>query len=270
MFGAIVGDIAGSRFETGKKPEYDFEIFHKNSFFTDDTVLTCAVAKALLICDGNFSNLGNQTIFCMQKLCSQHQNCGYGQMFYRWLKESAPKPYNSFGNGSAMRVSSVAYAANSLKEVIKLSKKVTEVTHNHPEGLKGAEAVAASIFMARSGKTKEEIKEYIEKNYYHIPKSEAEIQSTFIERTCQATVPQCFYAFFNSNSFEDAVRKAVCLGGDTDTLGAITGSIAEGFYGVPEKMKEKALNYLSDDLKTIIKEFENKYEKKMFVKKVIL
>ena len=260
MLGAIIGDIVGSRFEHAKKPEENFDLFNEKCHFTDDTVLTCAIAKAILNSNDDFSGLEKQTIKCLRELGKQYNNCGYGHMFYNWLKQKNPQPYNSFGNGSAMRVSPICGVAKSLKEVKELSKKVTAVTHNHEEGIKGAEATAVAIWLAKNGKTKEEIKKYIERNYYKIPQKEKDF-SPLTELTCQATMPKCFYAFFNSTSFEDSIRKAVCFGGDTDTIGAITGSIAESFYGVPEEMKEKALSYLDDDLQKIVADFMKKYEK---------
>ena len=262
MIGAIIGDIVGSRFEGRGNIQKDFEFFTEHNKFTDDTVLTCAIARAILNSNDDFSNLKNNAILCMQELGNKYINCGYGYMFYNWLRQKNPQPYNSFGNGSAMRVSAIGYVAKTLKEVKTLSKIVTEVTHNHQEGIKGAEATSVAIFMALNGKTKQQIKDYIEKNYYIIPKNEQDVSSTCLEPTCQKTLPKCFYAFFNSNSFEDAIRKAVSLGGDTDTLGAITGSIAESFYGVPEEMKEKALSYLDDDLLKIVADFMKKHEKK--------
>ena len=262
MIGAIIGDIVGSIYEYRGIRDKNFELFNEYKFFTDDTVLTCAVAKALLKCDGNYDNLSLQATICMQDFGCTYRDCNYGSMFSDWLHQTYPKPYNSFGNGSAMRISPVAYVAKSLNEVKSLSRKVTKITHNHPEGLKGAEAVAVAIWLALHGESKENIKKVIEENYYKISDNYENIPTSFqFDATCQGTIPLCFYAFFNSSSFEDSIRTAISFGGDTDTMGAITGSIAEAFYGVPSKMKVKALKYLDKNLVKIVKEFTNKYKK---------
>lgn len=178
-------------------------------------------------------------------------------MFSRWLRAENPQPYNSFGNGSAMRVSAVAYEAKTIEEVIELSKIVTEITHNHLEGIKGAEATAIAIYLARIGTKKEDIKKYIEKNYYKLSFKIDEIRKTYrFNETCQETVPQALECFFESENFEDAIRIAISLGGDSDTIGAIVGSIAEAYYGIPTYIREKALTYLDKTLYDIVQDFE--------------
>jgi type I restriction enzyme M protein len=186
-----------------------------------------------------------------------YTTAGYGGMFIDWLIKGDTKPYNSFGNGSAMRVSPVAYFANSIEEVKELSKQVTEVTHSHPEGIKGAEATAVSIFMALNKCDKKEIKKYIEDNYYSMDFDYEELRKNYrFNEICQDTVPQALYCFFESKDFEDAIRTGISIGGDSDTLCAITGAVAEAYYGVNQKMKDKALSYLDSHLRNKIIEAE--------------
>ncbi len=264
MFGAIIGDIIGSRFEFFNHKSKDFELFDENSRYTDDSVMTISICKAIMDCKGNYSKLSEKVIESMQYLGEIYPFAGYGEMFSSWLKDSNPQPYNSFGNGSAMRVSAVAYEGETIEEVKKLSKLVTEVTHSHPEGLKGAEATAVAIFLARIGIKKKDIKSYIEKNYYKLDFTIDEIRDTYsFNETCQGSVPQALQCFFEATNFEDSIRLAISLGGDSDTIGAITGSIAEAYYGVPTYMKEIAINYLDKQLYDIVKEFENYYLNKL-------
>lgn len=260
MFGAIIGDIIGSRFEFDNYKNKNFDLFDSKCHYTDDTITTLAICKALMECNKNYNILIETTIKCMQELGNIYPRAGYGEMFYNWLKSRNPQPYNSLGNGAAMRISAIAYEANSIEEVKELSNIVTAITHNHPEGLKGAEATAISIFLVRIGKSKEEIKTYIQKNYYNIDFTIDEIRESYIfNETCQGTVPYALECFFESNSFEDAIRIAISLGGDSDTISAITGSIAEAYYGIPSHIKEKAISYLDDNLYSIIKDFEMYY-----------
>jgi len=257
MLGAIIGDIVGSRFEFNNIRTKDFELFAKDCQVTDDSIMTLAVAKALLACNGDWNQLGQNAVKYMQEIGRKYPNCGFGGMFRRWVFSDKPAPYNSFGNGAAMRVSPCGFIAQTEEEAILLSKKVTEVTHNHPEGLKGAEAVSVAIFMARNKLSKSDIKKRIEKDYYALNFTLDSIRDDYqFDVSCQGTVPQAIIAFLESNSFEDAVRNAISLGGDSDTLAAITGSIAEAFYGVPSDMKSEALTYLDGELLSIYKEWE--------------
>ena len=256
MKGAILGDIIGSRFEFSGNETKDFELFTEQNFFTDDTVMTCAIAKALLDCDGDYYNLGEQAIVCMQDLGTKYEGRGYGESFYNWLHETYPKPYNSYGNGSAMRISPVAYVARSLEEVKSLSRKVTEVSHNHIEGIKGAEATAVAIWLALNKHSKEEIKNYIEKNYYNLDFNQEDLYYDYsFDVTCQGSVPQSIYAFLVSNSYEDAVRTAISYGGDADTMGCIAGSIAEAYYGIPKEIEKRLKDYLDTKLFDIVKKW---------------
>lgn len=264
MIGAIIGDIVGSRFEWDNYRAKDFELFTDACFPTDDSIMTVAVGKAILDCDGDYSNLSARAIRCMQELGRPYPNSGYGGRFYHWIFSNDPKPYYSFGNGAAMRVSAVGFAARNADEVKTLSRAVTAISHDHPEGLKGAESVAMAIFLARQSNTKAEIRDYIEQNYYKIGFTLDEIRGTYeFNETCQNTVPQAFEAFFEAKDFEDAIRNAVSVGGDSDTLAAITGSIAEAYFGVPFDLRKRAERYLENDtfrpIHTWLKRFEKMF-----------
>lgn len=262
MLGAIIGDIAGSRFEWDriKTKEFDFLTQIGGCEFTDDSVMTAAIAKAILDCNGDYSNLGNKAVYYMQNLGKQYPNAGYGGKFSYWITSSNPQPYNSYGNGSAMRVSPCAYAANTLDEAIDLSKAVTEVTHNHPEGIKGAEATTVAIFLALHGKSILEIRDYIDKHYYPMNFTLDSIRDSYtFNESCRETVPQAIMAFLESTSYEDAVRNAVSLGGDSDTLAAITGSIAEAYYGIPAEIRKLGFTFLDAEIASTVNRFEAKF-----------
>ena len=258
LFGAVIGDIVGSKYEFDNIRTKRFEFFDKDMFFTDDTVMSVAVYEALKNSrENNYNNLKEETVKQMQLYGHKYPYCSYGGRFVMWLMDKDPQPYNSFGNGSAMRVSPVAYFANSIEEVKELSKRVTEVTHSHPEGIKGAEATAVSIFMALNKCDKKEIKKYIEDNYYSMDFDYEELRKNYrFNEICQDTVPQALYCFFESKDFEDAIRTGISIGGDSDTLCAITGAVAEAYYGVNQKMKDKALSYLDSHLRNKIIEAE--------------
>lgn len=256
MIGAIVGDIVGSRFEWNNIKNKEFSLFTDACRPTDDTNMTLAVAKAILECDGNYETLSEQAAKCMREVGRRYPDCGFGGMFSRWLKSDDMGDYNSFGNGSAMRVSPCGFAANSLTEAIMLSESVTKVTHSHPEGLKGAEAITKAIFMARNGSSKEEIRECISE-MYNLNFTLDDIREEYeFDVSCQGSVPQAIAAFLESESFEDAIRNAVSIGGDSDTIAAMTGGIAEAYYGVTVDIREKAESYLDDYQLGILREFE--------------
>ena len=255
MYGAILGDIIGSpyEFDCGDKTKV-FPLFVKNSVFTDDTVMTIANAEWLLS-KGVLMDI-------MRKYGHKYPGAGYGGMFYDWLKSRCPKPYNSFGNGSAMRVSPVGWAFDTLEETLEAAKQSAEITHNHPEGIKGAQATAACIFMARTGKSKQEIKEYVETKFgYDLSRTCNEIQPTYqFNESCQGTVPESIIAFLESTDFESAIRLTVSLGGDADTMGAITGAIAEAYYNViPEHIKNEVLKRLPEEFINVLGEFYNRF-----------
>lgn len=260
MLGPIIGDIAGSIYEFNNIKTKDFDLLTYKCFFTDDTVMSLAIAKAIISSKSDYSDLGENAIKCMGELGIKYPDAGYGSMFSEWLSSSVPKPYNSYGNGAAMRVSACGFAANTLEEAIMASRKVTEVTHNHPEGIKGAEATAVAIFLAKSGKNILEIRDYIDKHYYKMNFTLNDIRSTYsFNETCQKTVPQAIEAFLESSNFEDAIRNAISIGGDSDTLAAITGGIAEAYYGIPTDIRKHVITYLDERLLEILLEFENKY-----------
>ncbi|MGN1227014.1 MAG: ADP-ribosylglycohydrolase family protein [Christensenellales bacterium] len=251
MIGAIIGDIVGSRFEFNNIRTKDFKLFSDKCTFTDDTVLTLAIARAIMESKDNFEDLSMNTIKYMKLYGKQYTNMGYGAHFYSWLYSDSTEPYNSCGNGSAMRVSAVGWIAKSMEECKNLSKKVTEVTHNHRDGILGAECTACCIYLARNGASKEEIKKFVQTNYYDLNFTIEELQKTknYFDVVCQQTVPQAIQCFLESKSFEDCIRNTICITGDSDTLGAIAGSIAEAYYGVSNEMKETALSYLTNHLK---------------------
>lgn len=237
MYGAIIGDIVGSVYEFDNIKTKDFQFLNRYSSYTDDTIMTVAVAKALIKVQETKKSFKQYLIHEMQEMGRRFPSPegGYGGRFYEWLFSQNPKPYNSFGNGSAMRVSPCGLIAVELEEALDLAKASAEVTHNHPEGIKGAQAVAASIFLAKTGKKKEEIKAYIEEHFYKLDKTMDEIRPVYrFNESCQGTVPEAITAFLESESYEDAVRNAISIGGDSDTIGAIAGSIAWTYYKYKE------------------------------------
>lgn len=262
MLGAIIGDIVGSRFEWDriKTKKFDFLTQIGGCKFTDDSVMTAAIAKAILECNGEYDNLSEKAVYHMREFGKQYPNAGYGGRFRQWIIDSDDRAYGSFGNGAAMRVSPCAYAAKTLEEAIMLSRSVTEVTHNHPEGLKGAEATTVVIFMALHGKNIFEIRDYIDKHYYPMNFTLDSIRDTYaFDESCQKTVPQAIMAFLESSDFEDAVRNAISLGGDSDTLGAITGSMAEAYYGIPAEIRKLGFTFLDAEIVATVNAFEAKY-----------
>lgn len=232
MKGAIIGDIVGSRYEFNNIKTKKFPLFSEQCGFTDDTVMTVAVARALMAGGKDPAALANALIKEMRELGRAYPLAGYGSRFSWWLEMEEPRPYNSYGNGSAMRVSPCGFFADTLEEALALAETSAVVTHNHPEGIKGAKATAAAIFLARKGAEKETIREYIRENFYSLSESLDEIRPKYsFDESCQRTVPQAIQAFLESVDFEDALRNAISLGGDSDTIGAITGGIAWAYYG---------------------------------------
>ena len=260
MLGAIIGDIAGSRFEWDNYRAKDFEIFHADGFATDDSIMTIAVGAALLVYEELGITLPEAAARCMRHIGRPYPDCGFGGRFNGWIYHDDWGPYNSFGNGAAMRVSPVGWVAESAEEVKALSHAVTAVSHDHPEGLRGAEATAMCIFMARKGHSKAEIRAAVERDYYALDFTIDGIRPTYsFNETCQNTVPQAIEAFLEAESFEDAIRTAVSVGGDSDTLAAITGSIAEAYFGIPEAMVEQAVGYLDPFLRKYYDAFTARY-----------
>lgn len=260
MLGAIIGDIVGSRFEWNNHRSKDFEFLTYKCFPTDDSIMSLAIAQAILVSKKDYSDLSKNAIECMQNVGRNYPNCGYGGSFYGWIFSDDPKPYNSYGNGAAMRISAAGFVTNSIEEAKKLSRLVTEVSHNHPEGIKGAEATAVAIFMAKTGSNIFEIRDYIDKNYYPMNFTLDEIRDTYqFNETCQETVPQALQAFFESTGFEDAIRNAISIGGDSDTVAAICGGVAEAYYGIPTDIRKHALTFLDQKLMQLLILFENKY-----------
>lgn len=267
MIGAIIGDISGSRFEFSriKSKEFPFLSVMK-CFITDDSLMTIAIGRALLRADHNWDNISVYAIEEMKKIGRKYPYGGYGSLFSKWLKSESSKPYNSYGNGAPMRVSACGFVGKDLDEVKLLARKVTEVTHNHPEGLKAAEATAVAIFLARNGYSKKEMFEVL-RNYYPMRFRLDHIRAKhqFTEDS-KLTMPPALVSFFESTSFEDAIRNAISLGGDADTLAAITGSIASAYYGVPNRYALKIGAFMTDDLYQSVINFQMKYPTKLTAK----
>ena len=310
MIGAIVGDIAGSRFEFHNRKTKDFTLLvsraevpvrprpknvdnprglveallasgavysstlkdnavldnvvleERNCYITDDTVMTLAVADAILKWheggDGSYAALSAEAVKSMQEFGRIYPYVGYGGHFHRWLLDEDPQPYNSWGNGAAMRVSACGWTGQTLDEVKAISRAVTEVTHNHPEGIKGADATAVATFLARTGKSMEEIRAVIVRDYYPLDFTLDEIRLGYgFDVSCQGSVPQALEAFFESTSFEDAIRNAISIGGDSDTIGAICGAVAGAYYGVPADIRAKAETFLDRPLLKTLHDFES-------------
>lgn len=255
MYGAIIGDIAGSTLEFRGKKNYDFQIFIQGSDITDDTIMTVAVARALMQWRKDGGDLHDAMRFHMRDLGRKYPYPmgAYGGNFSSWLRSNSTMPYQSCGNGSAMRVSPCGLAAKSLEEALELAKISSEVTHNHPEGIKGAQATAAAVYLAKTGHGIDEIRSYIHENFYPMDRTCDEIRPKYrFEPTCQKSVPESIIAFLESDSYEDAVRKVISLGGDADTMGAITGAIAWTYYRV------RSVEGLDEDmyqLQTLAKDF---------------
>ena len=264
MLGAILGDIVGSRFEFHNHLSKDFEFIARGCSFTDDTVMTCAVAQALMDGKEDFSDLEEKSVAAMQRIGRQFPHCGYGARFIHWMFTDDPQPYNSYGNGSAIRVSPVGFAAKSVEEAKKLSAAVTCVSHNHPEGMKGAEATAVAIVMARQGKTKDEIRAAMEE-YYDLSMTVDEYRTAWKGHgceICQIAVPQALVCFLEGDDYEDVIRNCISIGGDSDTIAAIAGGIAEAFFGVPEEYAEKTKAMLDPRLLSVYNDFQQWLEQR--------
>lgn len=260
MWGAIIGDIVGSRFEHKNYRKKDFMLFTAENRFTDDSLMTLAVAKALCRCGrGTEEELRGEVIRCMRIMGSKYPDAGWGFHFARWLHSDDPQPYNSYGNGAAMRVSPVGAYARSEEEVKRLSGIVTGVSHNHPEGLKGAECVAMCVYLANNGAGKNDIYRRVATEYYPqitaLSCGELSKNYTF-DVSCQGSVPQAIACFLSGKNFEDTLRYAVSIGGDSDTIAAIAGGIAGVYFGIPEDVIEMAKIYLDDDLVLLAENIE--------------
>lgn len=259
MYGAIIGDIVGSIYEFHNIKTKDFPLFKEQCFFTDDTTLTVCVMDALTIYDDmNFNdiNVFKELLIEVMHVIGSKYPGGYGQRFFWWLVRKSRHPYNSYGNGSAMRVSPVAWYATSLEEAEVLGKASAEITHNHPEGIKGAQSIAGLTYLARFGATMEEMRTYAER-YYTLDFTLDEIRPAYRhEESCQKSVPQAIIAFLESTSFEDAIRNAISIGGDSDTIAAIAGGIAGAYYGIPDEFVKKAQTYLPQEMIQIIDDFQ--------------
>jgi ADP-ribosylglycohydrolase len=254
ILGAITGDVIGSVFEWHNVKTSDFELFSRRTTFTDDSVMTVATMDALLS--------GGDYAETYQRYGRRYEGRGYGGHFHGWIYESNPKPYNSYGNGSAMRVSPVGWCFDTLEATLSEAEKSAACTHNHPEGIKGAQATAATIFLARTGKSKDEIKQYVADTFsYDLGRTCDEIRPVYhFDVSCQGTVPEAIIAFLESSDFENAIRLGISLGGDSDTLACITGGIAEAFYGgVPDAIAEKVKRLLPAQMLRVVEEFSERW-----------
>lgn len=253
MMGAIIGDIVGSVYEWHNIKTKEFPLFQDRCFFTDDTVMTIAVAEGLMQ-----GGKKDDFIDAMKQYGRMYPGAGYGGRFKLWVLSDDRAPYYSWGNGSAMRTAAVGWWFDTLEETRDAAALAASVTHDHPEGIKGAESTAAAIFLARSGKSKAEIKAYLEREFgYDLSRTLDAIRPHYrFNESCQETVPEAIIAFLESDSFEDAIRNAISLGGDSDTLAAITGSIAEAAYGVPEPIAERAWGYLAEPLREVLRRWQ--------------
>ena len=254
MLGAVVGDIVGSVYERCSTKQVDFELFPQGSRFTDDTVMTLAVAQWLM---EDEARTPHGLVSCMQELGHRYPRVGYGGRFHNWLWQDFPQPYGSWGNGSAMRVSPVGLYAKTLDEALALAALTAMVSHNHPEGVKGAQAIAACVFLCRHGSGKEEIRQYVERIFgYDLHRSLADIRPTYdFDVSCQGSVPEAIIAFMEGETFEEVVRLAVSLGGDSDTMACMAGAIAACCYPIPEEMAERCSQLLTDDLRETMERF---------------
>lgn len=251
MLGAIIGDIVGSPYEFGSEKSKDFQLFAPGCRPTDDSIMTIAVGLACMEadCDNEFEFKKCLTRR-MRELGRQYPFAGFGEMFFQWLMDENAGSYGSYSNGSAMRVSPVAWFTDTLEDAERLAKWSAEITHDHPEGIRGAQAVAAAVFLARNGADKDEIRDYISEKYYDLDFTVEQIRPDYCHTmTCEGSVPQAIVCFLDAEDFEDAIRNAVSLGGDGDTQAAIAGSIAEGFYGIPEELAEAAYECMDDILR---------------------
>ena len=261
MYGAIIGDIVGSVYEFNNIKVKDFPLFSQGSTYTDDSVMTVAVASALLRNRLRGDRIETAMIEEMQYFGRNHPTAGYGGMFFKWLRRDNPQPYYSYGNGAAMRVSPCGLIVETLEEALHLAAQSAEVTHNHPEGIKGAQATSAAVFLARAGYRKDEIGGYICDHFYMLTKTLDEIRPDYdFDVTCQGSVTQAIIAFLESTSYEDAIRNAVSLGGDSDTIAAICGAIAWAYYGrngiQPDMQRMPTSIWLPEDMQAVIDQFQ--------------
>ena len=259
MLGAIAGDIIGSVYEFANTKSTRFDLFTPWTKFTDDSVMTLAVAKWLV--EDSVHTI-HYLIYCMQELGNLYPNAGYGGNFMNWLREDDPQPYNSWGNGSAMRVSPVGLYAQTIDEALALAALTASVSHNHPEGVKGAQAIAACVFLCKEGKSKQEIKEFVEKVFdYDLNRTIAGVKLRYdFDVSCQGSVPEAIIAFLEGNSFEEVIRLAISLGGDSDTIACMAGAIAACCYEIPKEISETCDGLLTKELKAIKDGFINLIE----------
>ena len=262
MIGAVCGDIIGSVYEWHNIKTKEFPLFTKYSRPTDDTVMTAATAKALMLWTGeDLEKFEQLMVSCMQSLGRSHPNYGYGAKFEKWIYSPCPQPYNSWANGSAMRVSPVGFYGQSLEQTLSLAQASAQVTHNHPDGIAGAKAVAAAVYIARTQGSKEAVKEYINDNFYTLDFTLSDIRADYtFDVSCRGSVPQAIRAFIEGTDFVDVIRNAVSIGGDSDTIACIAGAIAQAYYGVEESLQKTVFDILGEDeVAQIINDFTARF-----------
>jgi type I restriction enzyme M protein len=260
MLGAIIGDVIGSIYEFQNVKVKNFVLLSKRSYYTDDSIMTVAVDNALLESKLDLNLLRKNTIKWMKFLAKVYPFAGYGSKFKYWVFEDDPKPYNSYGNGAGMRVSDCGIVAKTLEECIELARAVTDISHNHPEGIKAAEAIATSVFLLRQGKTKSDLKKHIQKHYYPLDLTLDDIRPTYsFNERAQDSTPQAIIAFLESTSFEDSIRNAVSLGGDADTIAAMTGALAAEYYGIPKNLLTQVYLKFDGLIKGYVDQFHKIY-----------
>ena len=265
MLGAIAGDMIGAPYEFDKSPKVkEFPLFQNGTEFTDDSVMTVAVAEALLESGMDAEEIRKNLIASMKKWGKAYPDAGYGARFLFWVLSREAEPYGSWGNGSAMRVSPAGWLYDTLEKTEEIAGLTAEVTHNHPEGIKGAQATAACIYLARTGHSKEEIKDYAVRRFgYDLSRTIDEIRPGYHHvESCQETVPEAITAFLEGEDFEDVIRTAVSLGGDCDTLTCIAGGIAQAYYGMPEEIRKEVLDRIDEPMKDVLFRFENTVREK--------
>lgn len=259
MLGAMIGDIAGSIYEWRNHKDKSFPFFQPDCRMTDDSVMTAAVASAVLMGIDDLAVFRENVIAEMRRLGRKYPGLGYGPRFEAWLLSEAPKPYHSLGNGSAMRVSPVAWAAESLSQCLALAKASAEVTHDHPDGIAGACTVAGAVYLARTGESKEAILDHVTR-YYPLNFTLDQIRADYqFDVSCAGSVPQAMEAFLEAESFEDAVRNAISIGGDSDTIACMAGAVAAAFYGIPRTLRDQAMAFVQGDVRAIYDQFIRKY-----------